>query len=81
MPYYTQDAKVGGRTFRFYGVQNAHNHNRGIEFSKAIKDLIAVSFGGTEPELGHFASNQSSIPTGGDQVVELKWRNNAWTNR
>ena len=80
MPYYTQDARVGDRTFRFYGAQTAHNHNRGIEFSKAIKDLCVLSFG-DEPELGHFASNQSSVPTGGDRIIELKWRNNAWSNR
>jgi hypothetical protein len=78
--YLTQDARVGTRTFRFYGVQNVHNHTKSVEFSKAIKDLIAVSFPGTTPELGHFAKEQSSAPSGVD-VVQLYWRNGAWTNR
>lgn len=78
--YLTQDARVGTRTFRFYAVQNTHNHTKSVEFSKAIKELLNVSFPGEKFELGHFAKEQSSIPSGTD-VVQLFWRNNAWTNR
>jgi len=82
MAYYTQDATVGTEVNRFYAEQSAHNHETGIEFSKAIKAIMKATYGQTaDIELGHFASNQSKVPTGGTRVVELYWRNNGWTNR
>ena len=80
--YYTQDATVGKDVYRFYGDQAAHAHDTGVEFSKAITDLMQLSFPNAKKiELGHFASNQSSIPSGGKSVIELKWKKGAWTNK
>ena len=79
--YYTQDATVGKEVNRFYGDQSKHDHDTGVDFSKAITAIMRVTYGATAKiELGHFASNASSIPTGGKRVVELKWKNNGWTN-
>ena len=78
--YYTQDATVGKDVNRFYGDQAAHDHEAGVDFSKAITAIMKATYKNGKIELGHFASNQSSIPTGGKRVVELKWKNNGWTN-
>ncbi|HEY0144393.1 MAG TPA: hypothetical protein VGF48_26150 [Thermoanaerobaculia bacterium] len=79
--YYTQDAKVGNDTNRFYGDQAAHAHETGVDFSKAIKEIMKVTYGkDAKIALGKFFSNQSKIPTGGTRVVQLKWKNNGWTN-
>lgn len=79
--YYTQDATIGKDVYRFYGDQAAHAHDIGVKFSKAITDLMKLSFPKAPTiELGHFMSNQSSIPTGGKSVTELKWKKGVWTN-
>ncbi len=79
--YYTQDATVGTEVNRFYASQTAHAHETGVEFSKAIKSIMKLTYGATaDIRLGHFASNASAIPTGGRRVVQLRWKNNGWTN-
>ena len=81
MAYYTQDATVGTDVNRFYGDQAAHSHETGIDFSKAIKAIMKLTYGATAAiEMGHFKSSQSKKPTGGRRVVELFWRRGAWTN-
>lgn len=79
--YYTQDATVGTEVNRFYGDQASHSHENGVEFSKAIKAIMKLTYGErADIRLGHFSSNASRIPTGGRRVVELRWRRNGWTN-
>ena len=77
--YFIQNATVETRTFRFYGVQTAHNHDTGNKFTKAIKDLMALSFPRKEVAVSPFRSGQSAIPTGSD-VVQLFWKSGNWTN-
>ena len=79
--YYTQDATVGTEVNRFYGTESAHNHDTGTKFGQAIKAIMKLTYGkNADIRMGHFASNQSSIPTGGRRVVQLKWKNGDWTN-
>jgi hypothetical protein len=79
--YYTQDATVGTEVNRFYADQSAHSHETGVEFSKAIKAIMKLTYGNAaDIRLGHFASNASKAPTGGKRVVQLKWKNGGWTN-
>ena len=79
--YYTQDATVGTEVNRFYADQSAHDHETGVDFSKAIKEIMKVTYGkDAKIELGKFFSSQSKIPAGGKRVVQLKWKKNGWTN-
>ena len=79
--YYTQDATVGQDVNRFYANQSAHAHETGVEFSKAIKAIMKLTYGDkADIRLGHFASNASAIPTGGRRVVQLKWTKDGWSN-
>jgi hypothetical protein len=81
MAYYTQDSTVGTEVNRFYADQAAHSHETGVAFSKAIKAIMKLTYGkDADIEMGHFASNQSRIPTGGRRVVQLKWKNGGWVN-
>jgi hypothetical protein len=80
--YYTQDATVGKDVNRFYGDQASHDHAAAVAFSDAITAIMKATYGAkAKIELGHFASNQSKIPTGGKRVVELKWKKGGWTNQ
>jgi hypothetical protein len=79
--YYTQDATVGADVNRFYGTESKHNHDTATQFSTAIKEILKVTYGkNADIRMGHFASNQSKIPTGGKRVVELKFKTGGWTN-
>jgi hypothetical protein len=79
--YYTQDATVGTEVNRFYGAQTAHNHDTGTKFGQAIKAIMKLTYGATaDIRLGHFAKDQSRIPTGGRRVVQLKWKSGDWSN-
>lgn len=84
MAYLTQDATVGRDTYRFYGVQPAHHdHDVSAKFSTAVTGVMRATYGADAAiELGHFASNQSKIPSEGKGfkgVVELVYRNKNWS--
>lgn len=85
MAYLTQDATVGKETWRFYGEQPAHDHDASTKFSTAVTGVMKATYGDKAAiELGHFASNQSSIPSSGKGfkgVVELVYKNKAWAQK
>ena len=71
--YYVQNFNYdepGGnnRDSTCYGEQDAHNHNRSIQFSKDIKAYL-TSGGCTNINPGNFLSNQNK-PAAGN---EFKW--------
>ena len=77
--YYTQNATVGTYVYKFYGAQSKHDHDKADKFTKTVKAIMKVSFPKDEARLSDFVSNASSVPTGGRQVVELKWKGSDWT--
>ena len=85
MAYLTQDATVGKETWRFYGEQPAHDHDASTKFSAAVTGVMKATYGNNaDIELGHFASNQSSIPSSGKGfkgVVQLVYKNKAWSQK
>jgi hypothetical protein len=79
MAYFVQNASVDARTFRFYGVQTVHDHETANKFTKAFKDLLALTFERDKIKVAEFRSNQPSIPTG-KNVFQLCWKKGDWTN-
>jgi hypothetical protein len=83
--YYTQKAtgtqNKKSTDYWFYGLQPAHDHDASTAFSLGVKGVMQTKYSANQIELGHFASNQSKIPTGAN-VIELYYHknNNSWTN-
>lgn len=83
-----EDQALANRTFKFFAVQNEHNHDKSIEFTKAIKALLKQSFHVADNQIrtSSFRSNQSSPPPPEEtDRVQLYWKkigkSYGWTNK
>jgi hypothetical protein len=71
----TQTFKAGTNTHTFWAVQNEHNHEQGIAFTKFAKDLMKRSYPGVDIEQGDWKKKQGK-PSGA-HLNELKWNVNS----
>jgi hypothetical protein len=80
MAYYVQSAKYKKNNNRFYGVEDAHNHNTQTKFSQAARAYMENHYNvaSSEIELGDVRRNQSRRPTGAG-VVQLRFVRDNWT--
>jgi hypothetical protein len=78
--YYVQKATAANDVIFFYGSKSKskHNHKAETAFSKKAKDIMTTKYPNDDVDLRDIVQ-QAQIPTGGDEQIELKWKNKKWT--
>jgi len=66
---------VSGKEHWFYAVQNEHNHDAGVEFTKFAKKLMHQQYPTTDENkftLGHWAKEQAKPASGNELKYDQK---------